>query len=266
MTALEGLSAALRERFCAHMDVAAVPVGYAVNTGFLLPDGDPLSFYLIPEEDGRYHLEDDGTFLPTAVASGLDLKSPVRDSLLRGILAEEGVRYDDDLAIRSEPVGEKDLGMAATHFVAALIRLRDLTLISRENVAATFADDVRRDLMAELPEELVVDEDSSQDPFAADIVIKSVSTGLKAARIFAAGADLRMMDALAQHQASGAGDSPVIAVVDRRKGRVSEKRFNNATNLGLPMAVIDGPEKDWVQRVIRLSRPANAVRGNEKAS
>jgi len=257
MTAIGGLSAALHEKFCADLDVTAVPAGYAVTTGFMMPDGDPLSFYLVVEGEGQYRLEDDGTFLPNAIAAGLDLKSSVRDALLRGILAEEGAHYDNDYAIRTAVIPEAEVGAAAMKFVSALIRLRDLSLLSRENVAASFAEDVKRALSPALPNYIEIDEEATQDPFSADIVLRRKETGLKAARVFAAGNDLRMMDALVQHQNSQASESPVIAVVDRRKGHVSEKRFNNATNLGLRMAVVDGTDEGWVRRVLELADPAN---------
>ena len=83
-------------------------------------------------------------------------------------------------------------------------------------------------------------------------MLRTPSNGLMAARIYAAGGDLRLMDALSEHQASGPGDSPVIAVVDRRKSRVSDKRFNRATNKGLRMAVVDDGSTEWVPRVLRL--------------
>lgn len=260
MTVKDKIDAALRRTFCASLDVAPVPVGYAVSTGFMLPDGDPLSFYVIAEDDGTFVLEDDGLTLPTAIASGLDLKSSVREGLLRGILADEGLHFGTDWTIRSEALSEAEVGAASMRFVSGLIRTRDLTLLSRENVAASFAEDVRQVLAEKLPNDLVIDEeDRSADAGSPDVVLRRRSTGLKAARIYAAGADLRLMDAVVEYQALHLGDAPVIAVVDRRRSRVSERRFNTATNKGLPMAVVDGPDDSWVDRVISLAKPLDAV-------
>lgn len=254
MSDLATISAALRAAFCASLDVAPVPVGYAITTGFMLPDGDPLSFYLIADDDGRFHIEDDGLTLPNAIASGLDLKSPVRDGLLRGILGEEGLRYSDDLSICSESIMASDLGAAALRFVSAMIRMRDLALLSRENVAASFADDVRRELAGHLPESLILDDPAqNRSATAPDIVLRNRQTGLKAARIYAAGGDLRLMDALVDYQATDPGDSPVVAVVDRRRSRVSEARLNTAMNKGLPMAIVDGVDDEWIDRVITIA-------------
>lgn len=253
---MDTIDAALRRTFCAALDVAPVPVGYAVSTGFILPDGDPLSFYLIADDEGSFYIEDDGLTLPNAIAAGLDLKSPVREGLLRGILSDEGLHFGSDWIIRSEALTEAEVGAAAMRFVSALIRTRDLTLLNRENVAASFADDVRRELEEKLPQDLTIDEvDRSAELGSADVVLRRRDTGFKAARIYAAGADLRLMDAVVEHQARHPGDAPVIAVVDRRRSRVSERRFNTATNKGLPMAVVDGQDGSWVDRIITLTRP-----------
>ncbi len=253
MTAVDNITSAVRSALCGTLEVTPVPAGYAVNTGFRLPDGDVLSFFVVPEEDGRFRVEDDGTTLPNAVAAGLDLNSPVRDGLLRGILAQEGIRYDDDFLLRSAPVEESQLGQTALKLVSALIRTRDLSLLSRENVAASFADDVRQGLEGRLPAELVIEEAiRAADTGGPDFVLRNPRTGIRAASIYAANGDLKLMDALVDFQARGAGDSPVIAVVDRRRGRVSERRFNTATNRGLPMAVVDGSDTDWVRRVTQI--------------
>lgn len=257
MSAVDGITSVLKRSFCASLDVTPVPVGFAISTGFSMPDGDLLSFYMVTDENGLFTLEDDGTTLPNAIAAGLDLKSPNRESLLRGILADEGIHYGNDLTIRSDAVKEALVGETALRFISALIRTRDLSLMSRENVAASFSDDVRREIIKRLPDNLIISEDTNgADPGTADITLRNAVTGLKAARIYAAAGDLRLMDALVDYQSHGLGDAPVIAIVDRRKSRVSEKRFNNATNLGLQMAIVDGDTTDWVPRVLQLALQA----------
>jgi len=253
VSAVDEITSAVRSALCGSLEVTSVPIGYAVNTGFMLPDGDRLSFYVVPEDDGRYRLEDDGTTLPNAVAAGLDLGSPVRDGLLRSILAQEGIRYDDDYLLRSPAVEEHQLGATALSLISALIRTRDLSLLNRENVAASFAEDVKHELEGRLPRGLIIEEAlRASDSGGPDFVIRRPGTGIKVARIYAANGDLKLMDALVDFQDSGSGDSPVIAVVDRRRGRVTERRFNTATNKGLPMAVVDGINTDWARRITQI--------------
>lgn len=256
MTMVQNLSNALRSAICAPLEVTAVPIGYHIETAFRLPDGDALSFYMVEDEDGRLHLEDDGTTVPDAIGRGFDMKSPPRESMLRNLLAAEGVRLDPDLVIRTTPFPAQEAGMHSLRLIAALIRTRDLFIMNRENIAASFAADVRQALLPRLPQYLAVDENASIEAGGADVVLRNVKTGTKAARIYAAGGDLRLMDALDEFRVKGPGDSPVIAVVDRRKAGPSEKRFNRATNAGLPIAVMDGGTGDWIDRVLNLAEAA----------
>lgn len=249
----EALTDSLRSELCAPLHVSAVPIGYHIETGFRLPDGDPLDFYLVHADDGLFRFEDDGTTIPNAVARGFDLKSAARDGMLRHMLAQEGAHYDADLVVRTDPVPERELGQAGLRFISALIRTRDLFVLSRENVAASFADDVMRAIEASLPDTLVAEPSPANEPGSPDILLRRKGTGLKAARIYAAGGDLRLMDALVEHQARHPGDSPVVAVVDRRKSRVTDRRFNRATNQGLAMAVVDDLDHEWVGRVFKLA-------------
>lgn len=252
----ETLIGRLRSELCAPLTVSAVPLGYHIETGFRLPDGDPLDFYLVEAEGGLFRFEDDGTTIPNALARGFDLKSAAREGMLRHMLAQEGAHYDTDLVVRTDPVPERELGPAALRFISALVRTRDLFVLSRENVAASFADDVMRAIEASLPEALLVEAAPANEPGSPDILLRRRDTGRKAARVYAAGSDLRLMDALVEHQARQPGDSPVIAVVDRRKGRVTERRFNRATNHGLAMAVVDDQGDDWTTRVFSLAQAA----------
>lgn len=251
----EGLAKSLRSELCAPLNVSAVPIGFHIETGFRLPDGDPLDFYIVRADEGHFRFEDDGTTIPDAVARGFDLKSPAREGTLRHMLEQEGAHYDTDLVVRTDPVSERDLGPAGLRFISALIRTRDLFVLSRENVAASFADDVMRKIEANLPSNLVAEASPANEPGAPDILLRRRPSGHKAARVYAAGGDLRLMDALVEHQACQASDSPVVAVVDRRKSRVTERRFNRATNQGLAMAVVDNDDSDdWVTRVYKLAQ------------
>lgn len=249
---IDNVATCIRSALCAPLEVSPVPVGYHIETGFLLPDGDPLSFYMVEDEGGTAHFEDDGTTIPDAVASGFDLKSQNRSMMLSTILSHEGCRVDGDLIIRSESVETENLGRTCLKFISAMIRTRDLFVLSRENVAGAFADDVKKALAKSLPAHLVVDEKRSGETSEADIVVRDTKTDLKRARVFAANSDVRLLDALTESMASGPGDSPVIAVVDRRRPAISEKRFNRATNHGLMMAVVDDNSTDWLTRVNRL--------------
>jgi hypothetical protein len=232
-------------------------LGYAISTGFIMPDGDPLTFYLEETDDG-WVLQDDGSTLPDALASGLEISGGHRERLLSAILEEEGARFDPDYyQIFTDAVPAERLGSAATSFVSALIRMQDLVLLSRENTQASFADDVRAALAASLPNDLEMPEPGVVTPVGGpDLLIRDAKTHIARARIFAANTDMRMLEAVIAHQTSGAGDSPVVAVANRSKGGVTEKRFNFATNKGLALAVYGRNDLAWIERTLSAARPA----------
>lgn len=257
MSEIETISRAIHARFCADLKVTPVPLGYAVSTGFIMPDGDPLTFYLEEADDG-WVLQDDGSTLPDALASGLELASGHRERLLSSILEEEGARYDlNDYLIYTDAVSPDRLGSAAVSFVSALIRMQDLVLLSRENTRASFADDVRSGLAGKLPASFEMPDFPVVGSVGGpDIVIRDVKTHLTRARVFAANSDLRMLEAVVAHKDTGEGDSPVVVVANRAKGGVTEKRFNFATNQGLTLAVYDPDDPSWINRTLMAAGAA----------
>lgn len=261
MTAPQALEASLRSALCAPLNVSPVPVGLHVETGFMLPDGDPLDFYLVETDAGELQFEDDGTTIPNAVARGFDLRSPAREAMLTQILGDEDAHCGADLVLRSAPVDPNEIGSAGLKFISAIIRAKDLFVLHRDTVASAFADDVRAAIAKCLPEGFAAVTPPANERGGPDILVKNTEHNLNVARIYAAGGDLRLMEAVIEHFDT-MGDSPVLAVVDRRKGRVTERRYNTAVNKGLPMAVVDGFDADWVPRVLSV---ANIPLGKRKA-
>jgi len=256
---IEAIEAAMKSALCGSMSAVAVPAGYFVETGFRLPDGDLLSFYVVNERDGTFAIEDDGDTLPMAIAMGFDIRSSAREANLRAILEQEGAAYDDALIIRAEGISRPDLGAAALRFISAMIRMRDLFLIDRENVVRAFSDDIRSAIQTALPQGFMLDDTGGRENLEPDIVIRNARNGLVSGRIYAAGGDLRLMDALVSWQAREPESSPIVAVVDRRAKRVSDARFNRANNIGLPLAAFDGFGNDWLDRVLRIVANSDAA-------
>lgn len=253
MTGILSLTTALKSRLCDALDVSSVPIGYAISTGFIMPDGDPLTFYAT-EEEGGWVLQDDGDTLPTSIAMGLDIQQGNRERLLSGILTAEGARYDpDELLIYTDPVPASKLGEAAMSFVSALIRMQDLALLSAENTRANFADDIHEALRLAIGDKFVLSDTRGGGSSQPDMVIKDRATNLNRARIFAASSDIRMLEAVINHSEMGPGDSPVVAVVDKGKGGVTQKRVDFSLNKGLPVAIYDGPNGAWMHRVTSIA-------------
>lgn len=131
----------LCEAFCASLDVKSVPVGYAVRTPYENADGDPLLVYFVRDERG-WRLEDDGTQVPLLEASGVDVSGKSRGEAFSSLLAEYGALFDADRrTLSSEPLPQNEVGAAAVRFVALLLRLQDLALLSPQTVRNTWRED-----------------------------------------------------------------------------------------------------------------------------
>ncbi|MCA0856133.1 DUF1828 domain-containing protein [Phaeobacter italicus] len=221
--------------FCDGLSVSTVPEGLAVATSFILPDGDPAIFYVRETPDG-FIFEDDGDFVATARASGISLDTGVRAQLFSGILAEGAAFFDEDtLQIRSHPAPKDRLKDLAPRFLSALIRARDLYLLSSENVASTFAEDVREALESRFGSQYLISEDDNAD-FAADFILRHKGSGLRAALIFAVNTNEKLLSALIRYGEQHEDDAPVIAMMDRiGTGGISNRNFMRAQNRGLPM-------------------------------
>jgi len=254
----EGLKADICKAFCAGLSVSTVPAGFAVSTAFILPDGDPLTFYVVDTEDG-WVLEDDGDFLASAIASGIPLDTGTRRNLLDGILGECGGTWDtDSFQIRSDAVPEHEIRHACIRFAAAMVRVRDLAHLTQESVASTFAEDLRSSVEAGLTAEFLVADDTGSDN-PADFIIRRADTGLRSASIFAANSNEKLMAALIRHQERHGDDAPVIAVLEKEPGRsVSNKRFMMAQNRGLLMPFY-GPDPKGAVDFIKQHAAPRAV-------
>jgi len=128
--------------FCAALQCRSVPGGYAVELPYQNADGDPLLLYYIRLSPTEWRIEDDGTQVALLEANGVDLGGRSRGGALNSLLSEYDVTFDQDARTLSSPaLKEGDLGEASLSFVALLLRLQDLALLSPQIVRNTFRDD-----------------------------------------------------------------------------------------------------------------------------
>ncbi|MFC4733930.1 DUF1828 domain-containing protein [Salipiger abyssi] len=235
--------------FCGGLSVSTVPAGFAVSTDVAKSFGDPISFYL-SEANGEFTVEDDGDFIATAIASGTFTDTGTRASVLDAMLEEHGSYLDrDSCQIRREPIAGEGPARAALSFLSAMIRARDILLLNRENVASTFADDVRSAIKENFGNDYVIEDETEADN-PADVLLKSKRTGLRAALIYAANSNEKLMAALLRHQEREDDEAPVIAVVSGlNKGGVSTRRFEMAQNRGLLMPFFSSGPKQAINYI-----------------
>lgn len=134
----------LCQAFCGALILRDVPVGQAVGTGFRQPNGDAVGFYIVYDvlDKSRARLEDCGLTVPDLMASGIDVMTGTRAVVFNEMLSDAHAHYDaDQCVIHTDFMSIKSIPSAALAFVALLIRIEALMLLSPEKVEATFRED-----------------------------------------------------------------------------------------------------------------------------
>jgi hypothetical protein len=254
----EQLKNALCATFCSGFEVNVVPSGYAVSSIFTDRSGDRISLYLIAEDDG-YRLEDDGEYLSRLVASGMEIERGQRGQLLDAILASEQAYWDrDTFEIRTGLFAEPEIAQRTGSFLSALIRARDLELITRELVRSTFREDAmeaiveRFGAVANIEEDVPVNRDFTD--FPSDAVLKPKRTG-KAGAIYFVNTNEKLSEALLLQQETklkGRTDFAVIALIEEPEMRlISRRKFQRAQNRDLAMPIFRGDEEEALGQIER---------------
>ncbi|MBU4272099.1 MAG: DUF1828 domain-containing protein [Planctomycetes bacterium] len=140
---------------------------YRVFTPFMFDDGDHLSIVLKRESSG-WVLSDEGhTYMHlTYELAEKDLRHGTRSRIITNALAAYCVDDRDGELVLRVP-GDR-YGDALYSFVQALLKVADVSFLSRERVRSTFLDDFRRFLEEVVPAERAVFKwhDEQRDPQA----------------------------------------------------------------------------------------------------
>jgi hypothetical protein len=256
--------------FCAAVQVRPVPSGFAVSSAFEDSSGDRITFYLSETLDG-WRIEDDGDYLAHLIARDIAINEGTRGQLLDAIL-EQGHAYWDreTFEIRSTDFAVADLPRRTTAFLSSLIRVRDLELLTRENVRSTFREDVisamkqRFGGAIEVVENAAVANDFAE--FPADLIVRPAlpDSSARPGSIYLVNTNDKLNEALLAHQEAQLQhrtDFAVIAMIEEPDMRVlSRKRFQRAQNRALSMPIFRGDEDAAMSMVAReLRLPARAA-------
>lgn len=217
-----------------------------------------------PDSDGLYRVQDDGSTVPYLEACGADLSVQTRNEAFHEILDEYGVTYDDaTFEITSEAIPRERVPKAGLRLVAALLRLQDLVLMTRERAERTWVDEVKRDLERfsetrnfSIQYDAPVSSDFSDYP--ADAVLQSPDRPPVA--VFWGTSDTKVYEALLLQ--SGARyefhiEVQVVVILEG-DGSVTRKARQRADN-HLIVPRYRGAERDAVARVVEAAtgeRPA----------
>jgi Domain of unknown function DUF1828 len=242
--------------FCDQLQIREVPAGLALSTAFSFSDSEPVGFYVVgPDALGRYRIEDDGNTIPMIEAEGIDLDTSTRQEALDSLLTEYGVRYDQEKGeLTTLALSVDQVPTAAFKFVALLLRLQDLILLTPERAASTFREDASKAIHDALGTRASIKENEPIAlgiEFPADLLIQAPSRDPVA--VFLAMSEQRVLEAVvAQMAVTYEAHAPcsVVALLEK-DGSVTRKMRTRASNRLTAMPIYEGDQKAAIQRIER---------------
>lgn len=169
---------------------------YRVFTPFLFEDGDHLAVVL-RQDNGSWVLSDEGhTYMHLSYdLDERDLQSGTRQRIISNALA--AFRVEDRKGELVLPVPGNQYGDALYSFVQALLKISDVTYLSRERVRSTFLDDFKAFMLTNLSSERLSFDwnDESQDPEGKYLVDCRVNGSARPLFVYALPSDAGVRDA-----------------------------------------------------------------------
>lgn len=149
---IETIERNFREKVCAKLNLFAEGMDrYRVFTPFLFEDGDHLAIVL-KRENGNWILSDEGhTYMHlTYEIDEKDFQQGTRQKIITNALSAFGV--EDRSGELLFKIKEERYGDALYNYVQALLKITDISFLSRERVRSTFMEDFRALMTETVPE------------------------------------------------------------------------------------------------------------------
>jgi hypothetical protein len=205
---LESIERDFKDKVCEKLRLSSEGVNrYRVFTPFMFEDGDHLSI-ILKTNNGQWMLSDEGhTYMHlTYDLEEKDLQRGTRQKIIGNALSVFGVQdRGGELII---PIHHDRYGDALYSFVQALLRITDVTYLSRERVRSTFMEDFRTFMEETVPASRREFDwyDSRHDPEGKYIIDCRINRMPKPQYVFAVPNDDKTRDAmitLLQHERWG---------------------------------------------------------------
>lgn len=168
---------------------------YIISTPFMFDDGDHLCI-LLKKSAERWYLSDEGhTFMHLSYEE-IDIDHGTRRKIIDTILLTYGIQNENG-ELRCYIKGD-DYGDALYSFVQGLIKITDISYLTRERVRSTFLEDFRAFLEEQVPEDQRVFDysDPQNDPDRKYIVDCRINGTSRSLFVFAVPNDDRCRDAM----------------------------------------------------------------------
>lgn len=244
--------------FCGALKVSKVPAGYAVSTGHQGMDGDPVGFYVVgPDARGEYRVQDDGMYMTLVESSGGDLSNKTRLAAFNVLREEYAVEFDKrSNELRTATVAEGQIGSVALRFLAFLLRIQDLVLMSNERAASTFREEATKLLREVVGDRGRVIEGYTVDPRISDVPadLGIISEGRPPVAVFFILSDNRLLEALLLQAYAEKEHVPctVMAMLETDASLSSKMNQRAANHLdGVP--IFRGDERAACERIAKAA-------------
>ena len=265
MTNAETIKRQLSRSFCEEISVRHVPSGLAISFPFTDSSGDRISFY-VKDNDQVISFEDDGDYLSHLAASGIDFDKGQRGQLLTSVLNQYDAYWDNDTyEIKSNSIAKDNAGDQAVKFVSALLRVRDVELLTKDFIRSTFKEDATQAIHERFDQSkiLVIEERAAIakefSDYPADVVVHNKING-KSLAVFLVNNATQFLEAEILHSEiersnfrQKFGSVALIEDIDKINGSIGAKRYQRAINRGLPTAFFRGDEDAAMARIATLA-------------
>ncbi|MFH1562553.1 MAG: DUF1828 domain-containing protein [Nitrospirota bacterium] len=159
-----------RKKVCEEIHLSQEGISrYIVFTPFMFDDGDHLPI-LLKQENGQWYLTDEGHTFMHVSYDEIDIEKGTRARIIDTVLSSYRIKNTEG-ELRTY-IESDNYGDALYSFIQGLIKITDISYLTRERVRSTFLEDFRNLLEEKIPEERRIFDysDTKHDPAKKYIV------------------------------------------------------------------------------------------------
>lgn len=146
----EAIVEIFRQKVCEKISLSSEGINrYIVFTPFMFDDGDHLPI-LLKQENGRWYLSDEGHTFMHVSYDEIDIEKGTRAKIIDTVLGSYKIKnIEGELRAYVE---NDNYGDTLYSFIQGLIKITDISYLTRERVRSTFLEDFRILLEEKIPE------------------------------------------------------------------------------------------------------------------
>ena len=140
-----------RQKVCEKINLISEGINrYIVFTPFMFDDGDHLPI-LLKQDNGQWYLSDEGHTFMHVSYDEIDIEKGTRSKIIDTVLGSYRIKnIEGELRTYVE---NENYGDALYSFIQGLIKITDISYLTRERVRSTFIEDFRNLLEEKIPED-----------------------------------------------------------------------------------------------------------------